>query len=91
VSQCWLADMYVQGKGAPRDPMQAAFWYRRSAEQGNAAAQHHLGVLYERGDGLARDAAQAAAWYRRAADQGNAEAERKLDALLNSCSTAVAH
>jgi TPR repeat protein len=71
--------------------MQAAFWYRRSAEQGNAEAQYRLGVLYERGDGVAKDVAQAAAWYRRAADQGNTEADERLRALLDSDSPGTVH
>jgi len=38
--------MYEQGIGLPRDPAEAAHWYRRAADQGNPLAQNNLGVLY---------------------------------------------
>jgi uncharacterized protein len=49
-----------------------------SAEQGDAAAQFHLGDMYAEGKGVAQDSAEAARWYRKAADQGNAEAQYNL-------------
>jgi TPR repeat protein len=37
-------------------------WYRRSAEQGNGAAQYSLGLLYDKGFGVPRDAVEAHRW-----------------------------
>ena len=54
---------------------QAAFWYRKAADQGDADAQDALGDLYDKGQGVPQDYAQAALWYRKAADQGNSSAE----------------
>ena len=51
---------------------------RVKAEQGNAEAQHNLGVMYEKGLGVAKDDVQAVQWYRKAADQGHAEAQYNL-------------
>ena len=49
------------------------------AEQGDAHAQHNLGVMYEDGrGGLPKDDAKAVKWYRKAADQGHAAAHYKL-------------
>jgi TPR repeat protein len=44
---------------------QAAFWYRKAAEQGNSVAQDALGDLYYNGQGVPQDYAQAALWYRK--------------------------
>jgi|GraSoiStandDraft_44_1057316.scaffolds.fasta_scaffold355245_2 TPR repeat protein len=40
------------------------------ADQGDAGAQHRLGLMYEGGLGVAEDYVLAAMWFRRAADQG---------------------
>ncbi len=52
--------------------------WRPLAEQGDAAAQHGLGILYQYGFGVAEDPALAARWYRAAAEQGHANAQAKL-------------
>ncbi len=65
---------YELGRGVPRDPAQAARWYRRVAEQGCQDAQSSLGRLYESGRGVARDLVQAYRWYHLAAEQGHANA-----------------
>ena len=54
----------------PQDYTQAAKWYRKAADQGNADAQPNLGLMYEKGQGVPQDYAQAVSWYRKAADQG---------------------
>jgi TPR repeat protein len=51
------------------------------AEQGNAAAQHNLGVIYDNGQGVPQDFAQAVKWFRKAADQGNAAAQNNLGSM----------
>ena len=56
---------------------EAAKWCRE-AEQGNAGAQCHLGVMYAIGDGVLKDSAEAAKWYRKSAEQGNATAQSSL-------------
>jgi TPR repeat protein len=62
---------------------QAAFWYRKAAEQGDADAQDALGDLYNSGQGVRRDYAQAALWYRKAAEQGDADAQDSLGDLYH--------
>ena len=64
--------------GLPKDYGQAAIWYRRAADQGEAIAQVNLGEMYETGRGVTKDFAQAANWYRRAADKGDADAQYHL-------------
>jgi TPR repeat protein len=63
----------------PRDkPSEAAGWYRKATEQGDAAAQSNLGLCYQFGRGVATDLAEAARWYRKAAEQGDATAQNNL-------------
>lgn len=49
---------------------EAAKYYRKAAELGNAAAQLALGWLYENGKGVSRNYSEAVKWYRKAAEQG---------------------
>ena len=65
-------------QGVPQDDAQAAYWYRKAAEQGDAVAQNNLGGLYAHGQGVPQDYAQAAVWYRKAAEQGYAVAQYAL-------------
>jgi TPR repeat protein len=50
-------------------------WYRKAADQGNAAGQAKVGWSYEHGEGVAQDYNEAMRWYRKAADQGNVPAQ----------------
>lgn len=53
---------------------EAAKWYRKAAEHGNASAQVNLGALYAEGQGVARDYQEALLWYHQAAQHGDAVA-----------------
>jgi len=81
IAQFDLAVAYEFGNGVPQDYEKAAYWYRKSAEQGLAIAQSHLGVLYTNGKGVARDYDQAAFWYGKAAEQGDGKAQNNLGAM----------
>jgi hypothetical protein len=81
VAQCALGLLYEVGWGVPDDYEQAAAWYRKAAEQGDASAQFRLGALYEVGWGVPQDFGQAAAWWRKAAEQGLDVAQVQLGAL----------
>jgi uncharacterized protein len=48
------------------------------AEQGDAFAQHNLGIMYDNGQGTPQDYAEALKWTRLAAEQGNASAQYNL-------------
>ena len=54
-------------------------WYRKSASQGNAIAQHNLGNHYYEGVGVEKDYEKAMKWYRRAAENGHAGAQAFLE------------
>jgi hypothetical protein len=73
--------MYYNGEGVPKDAAEAARLLRLAANQGDAKAQHHLGVMYHNGDGVAKDEVEAARLLRLAAEKGNANAQRIFDVL----------
>ena len=76
-----LGVMYDNGKGVPKDSVQAVFWYRKSAEQGNAWGQNSLGAMYENGNGVPKDLVIAYMWQHLAAYQGYETAKRAREAL----------
>ena len=57
-----LGNLYYKGQGVPQDDAQAATWFRKAAEQGDAGAQYNLGGLYFWGRGVPQDYAEAYFW-----------------------------
>ena len=62
---------------------EAAKWYRRAAEQGDAEAQKRLALLYLQGRGVAKDPREAEKWYRKPAGQGDPDAQSALEGLTS--------
>jgi len=78
-AQSMLALRYYRGRGETRDYKEAVKWFRRAAEQGDAAAQFYLGIMFAQGEGgVPQDYAEAAKWFHSAADRGNPEAQYNL-------------
>ena len=73
--------MYDAGQGMPQSFKEAAVWYRKAADQGDADAQFNLGVMYDKGRGVLQSDKEAAVWDRKAADQGHAGALFKASRL----------
>jgi TPR repeat protein len=73
-----LGLIHLNGRGVPKDEVQAARWFRLAAEDGDAQAQFHLGNLYSEGLGVPQDHAEAVKWYHLAADQGDPQAQYNL-------------
>ena len=78
VAQCNLGVMYHDGEGVEQDQVEAAKWYRTSAEAGNAVAQCSLCAMYLEGKGVEQDSAVALKWAQLAAVQGNDIARKCL-------------
>ncbi len=57
---------------------------RPLAEQGNAEAQHYLGLMYCSGLGVPEDDAEAIKWFRKAAEQGHAGAQYNLGFMYSN-------
>jgi hypothetical protein len=68
-SQFSLGDMYENGWGVPKDPSEAAKWYRRAAAQGEPHAQFSLGFMYRKGTGVPEDLVLAHMWLNVAASR----------------------
>ena len=73
-AQTYLGYMYAQGRGVPRDDVEAAHWLRRAADQGYPAAQFLLGQMVDKGHGVKQDFVEAEVWL----DLAAAHAEPKL-------------
>ncbi len=80
-AQVAIAGMYRLGEGRPVDLADAARWYRRAADLGEAIAQLNLGEMYMFGLGVPRAAARAHLWLTLAARQGRAWARDRRDEL----------
>ena len=70
--------MYSLGQGVPQDYTEAIKWYRKAAEQGDAAAQNHVGLMYAQGQGVSQNFPEAAKWWRQPAEIGYAKAQYNL-------------
>lgn len=66
--------MYRKGRGAGRDPEQAAKLFERAAQLGNVKAMTALGVMLRSGEGTAKNTDRAFKLLSAAARQGNGEA-----------------
>ncbi len=74
-----LAAFYDDGVDDPDDDIeQAAFWYRKTANQGDLVGQLNLGILLDRKSNSDRDHKEAIRWYLLAARHGVAQAQYNL-------------
>ncbi len=69
-AQFRLGQLYLDGRGVPKDPAEAAKLFRRAAEQGYAEGQEKLGILLFEGVGIRQDASAAVKLWLKAAAQG---------------------
>ncbi len=61
-AQIFLGFIYETGLGRAKDPVAAAEWYGRAAEQDHMLAQIRLAFIHRRGEGAAQDHVQAYLW-----------------------------
>lgn len=81
-AQYSLAQLYLDGNGAPRDPRQAARWLGLAANKGQNHAQALLGHLLFKGDQVPRQAARGLMWLTLARD--GAGGDKSVIALYDS-------
>jgi TPR repeat protein len=67
-AQYYLARLYLDGHGAPRDPRMAARWFMLAAQKGQCRAQAMLGAMLFAGDHVPRQAARGLMWLTLAKD-----------------------
>lgn len=73
--QTRLGKFYYSGElnSLPRDYHQAKGLFEKAAEQKNASAQYHLGVMYRYGLGTRQNKQTAKEWFGKACDNGSQE------------------
>lgn len=79
---------YYDGKGVKKDYIEAARWFRRSAEQGFPFAERQLGRMYYEGEGVEKNNEEAFKWYNKAAEHGDASAQGLLG-LMYYCGEGI--
>ncbi|HJU30537.1 MAG TPA: PDZ domain-containing protein, partial [Hyphomicrobiaceae bacterium] len=77
-----MGRLYAGGLGVPRDEAQAAGWYRKGADAGDAASEGALAVALLEGRGVAVDKQEGVRLLRSASAQGNPEAMGLLGRML---------
>jgi len=85
-AQFGLGLRYGNAVGDALDFVQAAWWYRKAADQDYPLAQYNLGVMFARGQGVPQDRAVSAGWIRKAAEGGDAGGQYDLGVLCHRAS-----
>ena len=80
-AQTYVGEIFEKGLGLQADPVIAASWYQKAADQGFSRAQVNLGYLYESGIGVPQDLVKAMNYYREAAgfEEGSLEYTTALE------------
>jgi TPR repeat protein len=73
-----LRAFYQEKKATAQKPAESFNALRRAAEQGEAAAQDHLGHLYARGEETPQDYVQGYLWIYLGASHSSGDARRKF-------------
>ena len=81
-AQVVLGEMYAEGRGVPKDDVEAVKWYRKAGEKDDVDAKWYLGLMYQYGgDGVPKDETEAYKWYLLAGAQGCVSAHRSIDMI----------
>jgi len=79
ISQSILGFLYQDGLGGlVKNDIEAAYWEKRAAEQGNGGAQATLAHMYYKGTGVTKDYIEADKWYIIAESNGYDDVEYKV-------------
>jgi TPR repeat protein len=80
-AQSLLGLAYVGGDGVPKDPVQAFYWFKKAADQGDPWGEVGAGMAYINGEGVAKDEREAFKLFKKAAGQGFFPAQDQLGVL----------
>jgi len=84
-AQYALADVFQKGRGVTMSSDHAFYWYKRSANQGNIAAQFNVWYAYLIGDGVEASLEKSDFWYRVASSNNiNSSSHSVVDKLLKT-------
>jgi TPR repeat protein len=83
-SQLVLGFCFILGYGGlEQDHNQAAYWWYRSAEQGNVRAYTNIGRCYWKGHGVEQNLVKAVEWFDKAITQGFNDARTYRQSLID--------
>jgi len=82
-SKIWLAQMYSNGLGVPKDLQKAASLEKEAAVNGYSIGQYNYGLSVLRGHGADYDLDVAKMWLGKAAQQGDASADVLIQSGYN--------
>jgi TPR repeat protein len=74
-AQTLIAELLSQGLGVRRDTKNAAFWYSKAAEGGDATSMFKYALILIEGRDVPRDRKAADVWMKKAADAGQPSAQ----------------
>jgi len=74
----WLGLCYLNGTGVTKNDVEAANWFRKSADAGNSDGMWRLGACYLGGTGVTMNFEEGVKWFRKSADGGSSEGMRSL-------------
>lgn len=83
VAQFQTGVIYERGIGVDVNQSGAAYWYRRSAEQGYMDAQYNLAIMYVGGRGVEQNSTMGMMWLASAAKQGDKESRKLLLEIID--------
>jgi TPR repeat protein len=80
-----LGFIYNNALGVERDPKEAAKWWRKAAQLGDADGQAMLGATFYLGAGVKRDLTAALTWLSRAQAAHSEFADKFFTAVYQQC------
>ena len=81
-AQTELGEMYLFGKGVPKDSKKALMWSTKAMKKGNEIATTNVGIIYFEGFGVKTNYKKASELFNKAMDKGNMNAEMKAPRYL---------
>ena len=83
--------MYGNGQGVPQSYAEALKWFRKAANQGDAAAQFNLGLMYRMGQGVPQNYVLAHMWFNLAASQFPASKKESRESAIKARDSSAAN
>jgi len=79
--QSFVAAMYAEGKGTPKNTQLAIKWWRIAAEKGHIESMTKLGALYYNGEDIKQNIPKSKMWLKKSAAKGDPLAKYLLDGM----------
>jgi TPR repeat protein len=70
-----------EGKGVPKNPIEANIYFKAAIDKGHTNAMHQYGSNLEHGNGITKNIEDAFQYYSMAADKGNFSSRTSLKRL----------